>query len=400
MNKHKNKSRSDSIVDNSLQPAAKKLKRSVKTLTSLTSHTTYTVNGVMTSWDDTTEYGTSFRNMTEEEQHAEVLRLNKGAQKQMKGIIKNKLIAVNYTTLVANKLREHLSAGRVTQASMFHASPKTLSISLANPSFISVGEWVEVDADRTPGYNSEGGIAVIISVHDNFADVKYVLTKWVEKLIPIRRLTTIVMPHRGPRASLRQAKAVPQFEASPSNNNNFRTMSHVQILKYGLTCNLWKKKGWLFELLHNKGIVDGTRQSRKEHCWLYYKSQMLYIEAMQDAKQDPDFHPRRSDHKTGKDGKFVKVKQGTIKPKNPLTVTYLCFAFDIPYASFKRWKNEAFVTKTYVPEHKGKSVLTDKVWASKIYNARRMYVTHTLAAWLEKHPTKKNDTNAKKVRQA
>jgi hypothetical protein len=38
--------------------------------------------------------------------------------------------------------------------------------------FLSVGEWVEVDADRTPGWNSEGGIAVIINVHDNFADVK------------------------------------------------------------------------------------------------------------------------------------------------------------------------------------------------------------------------------------
>ncbi len=39
---------------------------------------------------------------------------------------------------------------------------------------LSVGEWVEVDADRTPGWNSEGGIAVIINVHDNFADVKQV----------------------------------------------------------------------------------------------------------------------------------------------------------------------------------------------------------------------------------
>jgi len=262
------------------------------------------------------------------------------------------------------------------------------------------GEWVEVDADRSPGFNSEGGIAVIISVHDNFADVKYVLTKWVEKLIPIRRSTTIPMPHRGPRASLRQTKVVSQLKAAPSpknTGNNFRTMSHVQILKYGLTNNLWKKKGWLFQLLHNEGIVEDTRQSRKEHCWSYYKSQMLYIEAMQDAKQDADFDPRRSDHKTGKDGKFVKAKHGTVKPKNPLTVTYLCFAFDIPYASFKRWKNDAFVSKTYVPEHKGKSVLTDKEWASKIYNARRMYISHTLAVWLEKNPTKKNDTNAKKV---
>jgi hypothetical protein len=206
---------------------------------------TYTVNGVMTSWNDTTDYGMSFRKMTDEEQRAEVLRLNKGAEKQMKGIIKNKLIAVNCTTLVADKLREHLSAGRVAPATMFHATPKTISISLANPNFLSVGEWVEVDADRTPGYNSEGGIAVIMSVHDNFADVKYVLTKWVEKLVPLRRLTTIAIPHRGPRASLRQAKAVPQLEASPGNNNavsNFRRMSHIQILKYDLTSNLWKKK--------------------------------------------------------------------------------------------------------------------------------------------------------------
>ena len=30
--------------------------------------------------------------------------------------------------------------------------------------------------------------------------------------------------------------------------------------------------------------MDGTKQSRKEQCWQYYKSQMLYIEAMQEAK--------------------------------------------------------------------------------------------------------------------
>jgi hypothetical protein len=37
-----------------------------------------------------------------------------------------------------------------------------------------VGEWVEVDADRTPGWNSEGGIGVIVSVQTGLADVKYV----------------------------------------------------------------------------------------------------------------------------------------------------------------------------------------------------------------------------------
>ncbi len=52
------------------------------------------------------------------------------------------------------------------------AKSKSINLVTHDPSFISVGEWVEVDADRTPGYNSEGGIAVIISVYDDLADVK------------------------------------------------------------------------------------------------------------------------------------------------------------------------------------------------------------------------------------
>jgi hypothetical protein len=195
---------------------------------------------------------------------------------------------------------------------MFHESPKTISITLCNPSFLSVGEWVEVDADRTPGYNSEGGIAVITGVHDNIADVKYILTKWVEKLVPLQRLTTIAMPHRVPRASLRQAKPdaqVPAAAVKEKGASNFRTMSAIQILKHGLTSNLWKKKRWLFDLLEREGIVDGSRQSRKENCWTYNKSQILYVEATQDAKQDVDFDPRRSDHKTGKDGSLKILLQ-------------------------------------------------------------------------------------------
>jgi hypothetical protein len=135
---------------------------------------TYTVEGVLETWNDTTEYGISFRAMTVEEQQSEVKVLNKGAAKGMKGIMKTKLLAVHYKKVLADKLREHLSGSRVAPASMFHCAPKTYNVELVNLSFISVGEWVEVDSDRTPGFNSEGGIlvAVVISVHDDFADVK------------------------------------------------------------------------------------------------------------------------------------------------------------------------------------------------------------------------------------
>jgi hypothetical protein len=93
-------------------------------------------------------------------------------------------------------------------------------------------------------------------------------------------------------------------------------MSAIQILlKYGLATNLWKKEGWLFNLLKQEGIIDGTKQSREESCWNYYKSQQLYIEALQDAKDDAEFDPRRSEHVIGKDGKFIKQKGATYKAK-------------------------------------------------------------------------------------
>jgi hypothetical protein len=155
------------------EASIKKRKRTPKTSKpNCVAAVTYTIEGVLELWSEATEYGLSFRGMTPEEQKIEVAVLNKGAVKGMKGIIKSKLLVTHYNTLVAAKLQLHITECRVTPASMFHCSPKNITLVTSNPKFLSVGEWVEVDADRTPGYNSEGGIAVIVSVHDDLADVK------------------------------------------------------------------------------------------------------------------------------------------------------------------------------------------------------------------------------------
>ena len=137
-----------------------------------TMSTTYTLQTVLDNWSEATDYGRSIRAMNEAEQQAEIVLLNKGTAKGMKGIIKSKLLVQHYKKLVAEKLREHIINCRALPAAMFHSAPKNLNLVTANINFLSVGEWVEVDADRTPGFNSEGGIAVIISVHDALADVK------------------------------------------------------------------------------------------------------------------------------------------------------------------------------------------------------------------------------------
>jgi hypothetical protein len=58
--------------------------------------TTYTVQGVLDNWSDSTEYGISFRAVKDAEQLAEVCVLNKRAAKGMKRIIKNKLLVVHF----------------------------------------------------------------------------------------------------------------------------------------------------------------------------------------------------------------------------------------------------------------------------------------------------------------
>ena len=161
------------MVDDVPPPPIKKSRRSPKsTKKDGLAAVTYTVEGVLATWHADTDYGASFRAMTPDEQKDEVVVLNKGAIKGMKGLIKSKLLITHYKKMVAEKLRAHITESRVLPAAMFHCTPKSINLVTANLKFLSVGEWVEVDADRTPGYNSEGGIAVIVSVHDDMADVK------------------------------------------------------------------------------------------------------------------------------------------------------------------------------------------------------------------------------------
>ncbi len=134
----------------------------------------HTMQSVLETFTETTEYGRTFRGLQLEEQAAEVEALNKGAVRGLKVLVKHTLLDTQYKKLIEDKMRQHLTDSRTPQASMVHCVPKLGTAITSDPKFLSVGEWVEVDCDRTPGYNSEGGIAVIIAVHDDLADVKYV----------------------------------------------------------------------------------------------------------------------------------------------------------------------------------------------------------------------------------
>ncbi len=77
-----------------------------------------------------------------------------------------------YSALCHARLKYHLQSFRVNVADMFRKAPPVSSSRIVAPAVVSVNDFVEVDADRTPGWNSEGGIAMVIAVTDNFSDVK------------------------------------------------------------------------------------------------------------------------------------------------------------------------------------------------------------------------------------
>jgi hypothetical protein len=160
-----NRGKTKTILDN-------KAKRLTARETNIGGKTTFSVKSIMTSFKDTTEYGQSFRKMTCEEQTSEVSRLNKGAASGMKGAIKKQRIQSQFKELVTDKMKEYVIQNRTIQTDMFRAITASRVLYHMKLNHISVGEWVDVAGDITSGWNSEGGIGVIIGIHDGLVDVK------------------------------------------------------------------------------------------------------------------------------------------------------------------------------------------------------------------------------------
>jgi hypothetical protein len=83
-----------------------------------------------------------------------------------------KVISSKYSTICMQKLKEHLVSMRVVDNDMFRKAAPISSSRMVGSSAVSVGDFVEVDADRSPGWNSEGGIAMVTASAYNFAEVK------------------------------------------------------------------------------------------------------------------------------------------------------------------------------------------------------------------------------------
>ncbi len=82
----------------------------------------HTITSVLEAYAPETEYGASIRSMTEGDQLAEIVRLNKGVDKGTNLAIKAKLITSKYKELLAEKMRQYLIDSRQPVQSMFRAN--------------------------------------------------------------------------------------------------------------------------------------------------------------------------------------------------------------------------------------------------------------------------------------
>ncbi len=84
---------------------------------------------------------------------------------------------------------------------------------------------------------------------------RYVLTRRVEKVIPLAGLTCILMPHHEAKSILRPRKEVSAGEVvrkDASFSSDMRSWTAIENLKYGLEKKNFRKKGWLFDLLKKR----------------------------------------------------------------------------------------------------------------------------------------------------
>ncbi len=88
-------------------------------------------------------------------------KLNKGATNGIKVAVKAKVLDTKYSTLCREKLVAHLTSLRVDVKNMFRVAPPTTASRHVCSASVSIGDFVEVDADRPSGWNSEGGIAMV-----------------------------------------------------------------------------------------------------------------------------------------------------------------------------------------------------------------------------------------------
>jgi hypothetical protein len=125
-----NEASKDSTVPAQKKQRKNKISKNVEAVVPKNKHTS---DSVLQAFNAKSDYGQSFRSMNARDQDAEVVRLNKGADKGTHVAIKSKLLNVKYKQLCADKMRDYLFDTRQLLQSMLRANPPPCGLLLVSP---------------------------------------------------------------------------------------------------------------------------------------------------------------------------------------------------------------------------------------------------------------------------
>jgi hypothetical protein len=141
-------------------------------------------------------------------------------------------LKTKYTDMVHEAQKKRLQSMRVDVKDMVHAKLEVKpEITLTGSAELTVGDWVDIEHDFSPGMNSGGGVAIITEIVGSLSHVKYILDGHTEKLIPIKRLTCISTPFRREMAPLR-TRSVAQEQPDQGSLVTSRTMVVISVVSY------------------------------------------------------------------------------------------------------------------------------------------------------------------------
>jgi hypothetical protein len=205
---------------------------------------------------------------------------------------------------------------------------------------------------------------------------------------------------KGPEPDLRvriRAKSSVASSVPDSKEARFKVIDPIAVLKAGLRTVRHHQFGWLAEDLKACGELDGTKESLNTRLWSDYNAQLVHMRAMRDILGE-DYDPLHVLAGRNNEGKFI-VNKNVDVPKNHLSLTYLLHAYGVSQSTFKRLRQRGGETApVQVPHNKGKSVVTDKDYASTVYTPRYFFVNSQMKKWVLNNPeaTSKRKANRRK----
>ena len=335
--------------------------------------------------------GKHLKDMNNTDKDAVVDKLTKTAKRSENKAVKAAVLAVTYDAACHAAFVKHLEEGQMEVKDMVHRKRKTIIEEQGFLSTIKVGDWVDVEADCSPGLNSDGGIGCVFGLHTEKVgddggvrtialDIHYIVFNRKERGVELKRCVVIPMPYKEDKPTLRtrkkpSGKAVPIATAPP-------TRTAMEWLKFGLESNRHTKPGWLRDVLRNHNLLHpDDKNVLWQRIMSDYHCQQAYLEGLQGALGKDYKDPRDYIGIRGKEsgGRFVSQKKGKQLgvPKNVHTIPYLMWAYDVNKCTFKRrlkqHKMGIPLRPTEPTKHFGTSVIECRVLARERFNPKFFY---------------------------